>query len=622
MTQKKFRTAVLVVHGMGSQRPLETVRGVIDAVWRDGQPIGATSRRVWTHPEPSGTDIDLTVMTTSALSGKPGDRVADFHELYWAHLMSETRAAAVLLWLFELGRKGPRFSNAMNALWFVGAIFLCMLINSAALIAIKVVVWFCDLLNAPEWLLFTPLIMLAIASAMSLAAALYYRACRLASTLLVVTALIALVFAAFAKGPGVTFPPTDVLSQSQWWANVLLPMLVSTIVIMFVMGKWGFRAQILAYALSWLFVIIYLYLPADIRQFTAPGADKAVADNFHLLTEGGRYPWSLKSGASMVAAWIFIGVYLAVYAAFLQPYLGDAARYFRNSPANISVRREIRKQAVDTLDQLHRLRLYDRIIVVAHSLGTVVAYDMLRAYYSRVCDRVIFEPNMLQPEFDIVDKGNISPAELRDKGRTIIAKMAGNIAKVDNLIPAGQPPEAWLVTDFVTLGSPLTHARYLMCNGDSFKELDNDFNRRLLEREFPSCPPTNVAGDPDGWLAFTNPRTGKTKLHHGGLFALTRWTNLYFPMSQVFWGDAIGGPVAVERNGTTVRPLFGTHIKDEKVYLDRPDRADFFTHTAYWALSPNKGRSGPQIDALIRAINLEDRLEGDPAGNKDSHPGI
>ena len=32
---RNFRTAVLVVHGMGSQRPLETVRGIINAVWFD-----------------------------------------------------------------------------------------------------------------------------------------------------------------------------------------------------------------------------------------------------------------------------------------------------------------------------------------------------------------------------------------------------------------------------------------------------------------------------------------------------------------------------------------------------------------------------------------------------------
>ena len=97
------RTAVLVVHGMGSQRPLDTVRGIVDAVWLEGDKTARGLRRIWTHPERSGVDdIDLPVITTNFIPDT--HRRTDFHELYWAHLMSETRAVAVLLWLFELAR--------------------------------------------------------------------------------------------------------------------------------------------------------------------------------------------------------------------------------------------------------------------------------------------------------------------------------------------------------------------------------------------------------------------------------------------------------------------------------------------------------------------------------------
>ncbi len=98
--------------------------------------------------------------------------------------------------------------------------------------------------------------------------------------------------------------------------------------------------------------------------------------------------WSLNERYSAVIAVAIILIYIAMYALFLQPYLGDAARYFRASPGNVLVRREIRKQAVDMLDTLHKWGIYDRIVVVAHSLGTVVAYDMLRAYFSRVNNRL------------------------------------------------------------------------------------------------------------------------------------------------------------------------------------------------------------------------------------------
>jgi hypothetical protein len=292
-------------------------------------------------------------------------------------------------------------------------------------------------------------------------------------------------------------------------------------------------------------------------------------------------------------------VYLAAYAAFLQPFLGDAARYFRNSPANVAVRREIRRQAVDTLDLLHRLRIYDRVIVVAHSLGTVIAYDMLRAYYSRVCDQISLENISNHSDFKKVDNGKVSKAELRTIGRAIIREMTKKIGRSDVRIDVGKPPEAWLVTDFVTLGSPLTHVRYLMCLGRNTAELKADFARRVKERDFPTCPPVKAA--PDGWLTFKNPRTGRVTLHHGGLFALTRWTNLYFPISQLFWGDAIGGPVRMQEDDTN---LFGPYIEDKKVWLKKVGRTAFFSHTKYW--DTKNGRYTLQNRALRDAINLED----------------
>jgi hypothetical protein len=619
---RKFRTAVLVVHGMGSQRPLETVRGIVDAVWHDGLPANKSAKRVWTHPEPSGVDMDLTVMTTNAITGKPGDRTADFHELYWAHLMSQTRGVAVLLWLFELGRKGPRFTTAMNALWYCVAIFLCLLLLSVSLLMLQAIVWFSYIEAGPQKLVVAPYVMMFIGVVAGIAVAWYVGALQLLAALktafyrfaapivfLIAVAFFALIFKARGE---------DVLSalglSAAWVTNVFLAPAIALIAAYLLMGKWGLRVFAYAYLLSLCFLLPF-FVSLVIPELFHSGSP------FHALAEipkavwAGRWPWSLNSQSSEVCAWVVIGAYMIANAAFLQPYLGDAARYFRNSPANIKVRREIRKQAVDTLDMLHRLRLYDRIVVVAHSLGTVVAYDMLRAYYSRICDLIPFDPAKLNPEFDEVDNGNLTRDELRRKGRVIIAKMAKNIGETDTLIAAGHPPEAWLVTDFVTLGSPLTHARYLMCNGDSRVELNQDFERRLEEREFPSCPPSKVSSDPDGWLAFKNPRTGAYRLHHGGLFALTRWTNLYFPMSQLFWGDPVGGPVAIEGEGDDAQPLFGTHVKDQEVCLSKPTVKDFFTHTAYWDLKRGDGRAAPQIRSLIEAIDLLDKDKpAEPAG--------
>jgi hypothetical protein len=120
-TQHK-RTAVLVIHGIGSQRALETVRGVMRGVWLDDDNPSDKGKRVWTHPEKDGSDIDLSVMTTSTVPDSHDGRYVDFHELYWAHLMSETKAIAVLLWLYELCRKGPIMKPGINGIWWAAAI--------------------------------------------------------------------------------------------------------------------------------------------------------------------------------------------------------------------------------------------------------------------------------------------------------------------------------------------------------------------------------------------------------------------------------------------------------------------------------------------------------------------
>ena len=85
---KPLRTAVLVVHGMGIQRPMGTVRGVFDAIWLTDDQLPEDEKKYWTHPEPSGDDIDLRALTT--FKTQKYRRVFDFHEFYWSYLMSGT----------------------------------------------------------------------------------------------------------------------------------------------------------------------------------------------------------------------------------------------------------------------------------------------------------------------------------------------------------------------------------------------------------------------------------------------------------------------------------------------------------------------------------------------------
>jgi hypothetical protein len=576
-TSQRKRTAVLVVHGIGSQRALETVRGVVDAAWLQDPSDPASAkppRKVWTHPEYSGIDIDLSVMTTSGLSvDTPGGhqkRSIDFHELYWAHLMSETRAVAVLLWLFELVRKGPRLKPEMRAVWWASAVFLSIVLASVVLIVLHIISQIASLDGYNDILALAPIFALFVLSASAAIAALVSTAWRLFFIFLCAAALlIAAVWFGFKFEPA-----------TRLYATLYLAPALSVLVALIAMGKWGARVMLLTLLLAAASVPFYWWM----RGAVNPRPDWAA--------------WSLAENWSTVFACFMIVLYFALNAIFLQSFLGDAARYFRNSPGNVAVRREIRKEAVDTLDALHASGKYDRIIVVAHSLGTVVAYDMLRAYFSRICNNLP-DPAALGPEVDDVDGMIIDPKQasvqkprLRNDAREIVRSIA-------TVRPAsGAPAQVakWLVTDFVTLGSALTHAYYLMCKGDTYDELRTDFDRRVGEREYPTCPPVRLDGD--GLLLFKNPATNKREFHHGALFGLTRWTNLYFPLRQLLWGDAIGGLLA---------PIFGSHIEDIEVSTYQPPRDALFTHTAYWSLKWPGGHKAPQIQALQAAINLEDK---------------
>ena len=353
-----------------------------------------------------------------------------------------------------------------------------------------------------------------------------------------------------------------------------------------------FAGLIIAYALSLLALLGFSHSPAV-----------TVCTGLYCFL-----PWSITAFWSSIAAWVFVAIYLASYSLFLQPYLGDAARYFRNAPGNVAIRREIRKEAVDTLEDLHLSGKYDRIVVAAHSLGTVVAYDMLRAYYSRI-DQNLPNPQALGTDIEIIDHQEPNCEEARKIGRALVSKIQ-NCVEAERANNSGAQRDkdikAWLVTDFVTMGSPLTHAYYLMCNGKTEQELRHDFKRRVREFDFPTCPPIRLKGD--GRLTFI--AGNRLYFHQGGLFGLTRWTNLYFPVSELLWGDAIGGPVA---------PIFGRNIVDVPVYMNKLRDAslfartrywavppNFFAHILYWVLPPKEGSEAPHIRALIDAINLAD----------------
>lgn len=228
------------------------------------------------------------------------------------------------------------------------------------------------------------------------------------------------------------------------------------------------------------------------------------------------------------------------------------------------------------------------------------------------------------PEFDLlgkledaaaaVDQASKNPKALQNyyqAQRNLRVALANRpltpTRREDSASPAESRASRWLISDFVTLGSPLAHAEFLIASSDK------DLAERKFQRELPQSPPLRedldpktfelakathklpVGGSYDGskLVSFPLPASPSIwELHHAAPFAVVRWTNVYDPAALVYRGDIIGGPAA--RN-------FGPAIVDINLKSLR-GQATCFTHTKYWEID----KEPLHIEALRWAINLRD----------------
>jgi len=298
-----------------------------------------------------------------------------------------------------------------------------------------------------------------------------------------------------------------------------------------------------------------------------------------------------------VPAWVIglVGSLLSAAAGvLLVRYVGDAARYLHGSPANVEHRQRIRTKGVELLKKLQDSGQYQRILVVGHSLGSVIGYDVLTHLWALRENRPDPRPGGNKPKVDALDRlVELARAEpfaaddYREAQGTYLKELQDN----------GSP---WLVSDFITLGSPLAYADLLLAKSR------DDLEGKQAARELPACPP--ALEDTKAGRTFAHPPDGgrgarPSVPHHAAVFAPTRWTNLYFPEHWLLWGDVIGGPLA---------PLFGKGVRDEPVQT--PISRGFFSHTHYWTLA-DKGEATPAIIALRRALDLTDS-GGEPAAKE------
>ncbi|MCC5947519.1 MAG: hypothetical protein JJT89_03595 [Nitriliruptoraceae bacterium] len=231
----------------------------------------------------------------------------------------------------------------------------------------------------------------------------------------------------------------------------------------------------------------------------------------------------------------------AVVVRFLTDSLGDAARYLDVHPRNIAQRQAIRRRLVDLLDGLHRSGRYERIVVVGHSLGGVIAYDAVRLLWRERFQGVDVPADLedtalmragaeLEAAVEAARRRGLRGSDVGDDP-TVDAAAAGFRAAQDRFAGAlrAAMPGRWLVTDLITLGSPIAHAGWLLSDGGS------DLAMRIVERELPTCPPQPASRTGSPGLSYGP--DGARRLHHGAVFGPTRWLNGWFA------GDPVGGPV-------------------------------------------------------------------------------
>lgn len=276
--------------------------------------------------------------------------------------------------------------------------------------------------------------------------------------------------------------------------------------------------------------------------------------------------------------------FIAIY------YLGDAARYTYPSPENISDRQKIRSEGVKLLKKIHATKKYDRIVLVGHSLGTMIAYDILKhlwgQYHKTHSNEIVLSRTVLE-EYEKHFANDTSTWKEERKAEHI--KIQSELH--DEQMAMGNK---WLISDFITLGSPLAHSALLMA--DSMMEME----QRKAERELPTCPPVTEekkisypvnykAEDP-----LTKAHVERTTycVHHAGHFAFTRWHNFYYAK------DFVGGELS---------DVLGKGIIDKEVRTTNSFRnaIPFLNHTLYWGEVGKKNIINAESIGHLRRIILE-----------------
>lgn len=538
------KQAIVVVHGMGEQRPMGMMRRVVDTLWTTDKSmlnegdrhIGPTGNKSWIVPDCKTGSHDLQRITTPP--AKDGKRT-DFFEFYYADILDDAKLSNLWRWLFRIILVRPEFVTP-RMVWPWSA--LCFLIVLIGLVTFGVVL----------------------------------------------------------LGVGTIF-------QLEWWhhdgGSARLNIYEVGFLGLLNLGLmvWlGARNSALRWILRW-----PAYLVITVLVY------------YTLFGIGG-----VEVRSTIVGGTLFIAILTGTI--FL-PYLGDVAGYLGAHPDTVRRRHDVRERGLSLLRDLHDDPTYDRIVIIAHSLGSVVAYDILHLLWEELGPTNENPPAQDVREALAEHDRFVKNHQSRYWNALTVEAYQRVQAKVTDAIRRAGPVKNkagektnhyWKITDFITCGSPLSHAQFLIARGaDNFEKLKE-------ERLFPVVPPRPYNEDygtlytPDK-IEFSDQTAGlpipqstsdwainapRAYAHHGAVFSAVKWTNLYDEHHPLFFwqGDVLGGPVG----GYT---HFGRGVREHNVRVRYSkfglDDLRLITHTLYWTNTDVEGVSDHVIK-FRRAVKL------------------
>ncbi|RJN32657.1 hypothetical protein [Nesterenkonia natronophila] len=618
------RTAVVVVHGIGEQKPLDTLRGFVgkdDGSETRGESgiirkddfehsyIGPDRFTGRTYSRRIVLDHTHRLLGTAGLDSVESrryNRLTEFYEYYWAYRFRDTawhHLPGFLLRLLRARRKdlpdgamkggtGPRTTLIR---WGVAGISL-VIFAASTFIAYGVTPGASR--NLLPWsAAWHPWVLGAVVMALFLltyCAMSWALKCGLITTARSVAVVPIAILTGASSGPVIARVGFD---QDEPWVLV---------------------SCILAFPTIAIAAILWLVCRPKAKLLVLVGVVAVVGAGLIVFavsqTPGGLDSIVQPARSILVGVWAVVPL---IFGGFALYTLGDAARYFSNSPSDVVEREHVRSGLMDLLRALEERRdpvtgrhVYERVVVVGHSLGSVIAYDALTSLWAEVNQSIDFpatedeaDPAELWTvvanlegaqynEYTEADGPNGAESldgnglfrnapglrkRWRDDQRSLQAALRAEERISGNT--TSRVPARWIVSDLITVGSPLAHAEVLLA--DSTAGLLTARKYRLLPINPPARQWNSEAEEknPYRYLAWRGP-SYSTRLHHGALFAATSWTNLYFEH------DLIGGPLS-QRLGGAIEDI---ELQGAKAGLWGLIRAN--PHSSYWRAKNDKNARG------------------------------